>query len=74
EPEITAKIAHLRLRVLELPISYYPRTYTQGKKISWRDGVAALRHIVYFSLLRKPSSFLSSELPKAYFPPEQHWL
>jgi hypothetical protein len=45
EPEVTAKIARLNIRVLEFPISYFPRNYTEGKKISWKDGVAALWHI-----------------------------
>ncbi len=42
EPEITAKICKQRLRIYELPISYYGRTYSEGKKITWRDGVKAL--------------------------------
>ncbi len=42
EPEITAKIARSGARVCEIPVSYTPRTYTQGKKIGWQDGLAAL--------------------------------
>ncbi len=42
EPEITAKIARRGARVCEVPISYTPRTYTQGKKIGWHNGLAAL--------------------------------
>jgi glycosyltransferase involved in cell wall biosynthesis len=42
EPEITAKICKRGLRVYELPISYYGRTYAEGKKITWRDGFKAL--------------------------------
>jgi glycosyltransferase involved in cell wall biosynthesis len=42
EPEITASICKRHLRVYELPIAYYGRTYAEGKKITWRDGVAAL--------------------------------
>lgn len=42
EPEITAKIAKKRLRIYEVPISYYGRTYEEGKKIDWRDGLRAL--------------------------------
>ena len=50
EVEITAKIAHSRiLRIWEVPISYRPRRYDDGKKISWRDGIAALWHIVNFN-------------------------
>jgi glycosyltransferase involved in cell wall biosynthesis len=50
EPEITAKVARLRCRIYEQPISYSGRDYDQGKKITWRDGVAALYHIVRFSI------------------------
>jgi hypothetical protein len=42
EPEITGHICKRRLRVYELPISYYGRTYAEGKKITWRDGFKAL--------------------------------
>ncbi len=42
EPEITAHICKLRLRIYELPISYYGRSYDEGKKITWRDGFRAL--------------------------------
>ena len=53
EPEVTAKIARQRLKIFELPISYYPRTYLEGKKITWKDGFAALRHIIYFNFFSK---------------------
>jgi glycosyltransferase involved in cell wall biosynthesis len=43
EPEITAKICRRKLRVYELPIAYYGRTYAEGKKITWRDGFKAIR-------------------------------
>jgi glycosyltransferase involved in cell wall biosynthesis len=43
EPEITAKICKRKLRVYELPIAYYGRTYEEGKKITWRDGFKAVR-------------------------------
>ncbi len=42
EPEITAKVARASVRIYEVPISYYGRTYAEGKKINWRDGVRAL--------------------------------
>jgi hypothetical protein len=42
EPEITGKICKRKLRVYELPIAYYGRTYAEGKKITWRDGVKAI--------------------------------
>ena len=50
EPEVTAKIARLNLRLREIPVSYRPRSYGQGKKITWKDGVAALWHIVHFNV------------------------
>ncbi len=50
EPELTARLARARARIFELPISYAGRTYAEGKKINWRDGVAALWHIVRFNL------------------------
>jgi glycosyltransferase involved in cell wall biosynthesis len=42
EPEIVAKVAKMNLRIYEVPISYYGRTYAEGKKIGWKDGVRAL--------------------------------
>jgi glycosyltransferase involved in cell wall biosynthesis len=50
EPEITARLAQSGARVWEISISYAGRTYAEGKKIGWRDGVAALWHIVHFNL------------------------
>jgi glycosyltransferase involved in cell wall biosynthesis len=52
EPEITAKIAKLHVRIFEVGISYSGRTYTEGKKIGWRDGFSALRCILKYNLLR----------------------
>jgi glycosyltransferase involved in cell wall biosynthesis len=51
EPEITAKVAKLKVRVFEVGIRYHGRTYDEGKKITWKDGVAALWHIIRFNLL-----------------------
>jgi hypothetical protein len=51
EPELTARLAGAHARIYELPISYAGRTYAEGKKINWRDGVAALWHILRFNLL-----------------------
>ena len=51
EPEITARLAQSRARVVELPISYHGRSYEEGKKIGWRDGVRALRAILQFNIL-----------------------
>jgi glycosyltransferase involved in cell wall biosynthesis len=48
EPEITVKVAKLGCRIYEVPISYHGRTYAEGKKISWRDGIAALYHIIRY--------------------------
>jgi len=48
EPEITAKLARGRWRLYEVPITYAGRSYEEGKKITWRDGLAALWHIIYF--------------------------
>lgn len=50
EPEITAKVARLGVRIFEVPISYYGRTYAEGKKINWRDGFSALRCILKYNL------------------------
>ncbi|MEE8575129.1 MAG: glycosyltransferase family 2 protein [Thermodesulfobacteriota bacterium] len=51
EPEITAKLAKKRVRIYETDISYAGRTYEEGKKINWKDGVAAFWHIIKFNLL-----------------------
>ena len=50
EVEVTAKVSKTRARIYEAPISYYGRTYEQGKKISYRDGVAALWYILRYNL------------------------
>lgn len=50
EPEITARLAHANARIFEVPVSYSGRTYLEGKKITWRDGVAALLHIMRYNL------------------------
>src|SRR5262245_7646406 len=52
EPEITAKVAKLGCRIYEVGISYYGRTYIEGKKISWRDGVWALYCIIKYNVFR----------------------
>jgi glycosyltransferase involved in cell wall biosynthesis len=52
EPEITAKIAKLGCRVYEVGISYYGRTYADGKKIGWRDGVRAIYCILKYNMFR----------------------
>ena len=50
EPEITAKIAKMDLRIYEVGISYYGRTYDEGKKIGWKDGVRAIYCILKYNL------------------------
>jgi glycosyltransferase involved in cell wall biosynthesis len=50
EPEITAKLARRRFRIYEVGISYYGRTYDEGKKIGWRDGVRAIWCILKYNL------------------------
>jgi glycosyltransferase involved in cell wall biosynthesis len=52
EPEVTARLAQRKdVRIYEVPISYSGRTYAEGKKIGWKDGVAAIWHILRFNLL-----------------------
>jgi hypothetical protein len=50
EPEITAKISRSNLRIYEVGISYYGRTYAEGKKINWRDGISAIFCILKYNL------------------------
>lgn len=52
EPEITAKLAKMDLRIYEVGISYAGRSYKEGKKINWKDGVSAIRCIIKYSLFR----------------------
>lgn len=52
EPEVTARLAQAGARIWEVPIGYSGRTYAEGKKIGWKDGVAAFWHIVRFNLVR----------------------
>lgn len=52
EPELTAKISKLDVRIYEVGISYYGRTYCEGKKIGWRDGVRAVYAILKYGLFR----------------------
>jgi glycosyltransferase involved in cell wall biosynthesis len=50
EPEVTAKVSRAGWRVYEVPISYWGRTYAEGKKIAWRDGVKALWYVIRYNL------------------------
>ncbi len=52
EPELTAWASKLRLRIYEVGISYSGRTYEEGKKIRWRDGIAALWFIIKYNFFR----------------------
>lgn len=55
EPEITAKVAKMDCRIYEVGISYYGRTYKEGKKIGWKDGFRAIYCILKYNLLSKPT-------------------
>lgn len=74
EIELTAYIAKVRARIYELPISYFPRTRLQGKKINWKDGVAALFHLIRFNWLtsteeafvRVPDHYRPGAVPTPY--------
>ena len=52
EPEVTAKISKKNLKIYEVGVKYFGRTYSDGKKITWRDGFSALRCIFYYNLFR----------------------
>lgn len=67
EVELTANVAKVRARIIELPISYFPRTHLAGKKINWRDGVAALWHLVHYNVLT-PIDRAYRDLPERYRP------
>ena len=53
EPEIVAKVARSGARIYEVSVAYYGRTYAEGKKINWKDGVSAIRCILKYGLLRR---------------------
>jgi glycosyltransferase involved in cell wall biosynthesis len=55
EPELTSKVAKLGLRIYEVPVSYQGRTYAEGKKIGWKDGVRALYCIFKYGVRRRAS-------------------
>jgi glycosyltransferase involved in cell wall biosynthesis len=57
EVEITARLSQAGARIWELPISYSGRTYAEGKKITWKDGVAAFFHIVRYNLFPPPGEW-----------------
>ena len=53
EPEVTARLAQAQARIYEMPISYDGRSYAEGKKINWKDGVAAIYYVLRSNLLRR---------------------
>jgi glycosyltransferase involved in cell wall biosynthesis len=53
EPEITAKIAKKNLKIYEVGLKYFGRSYSEGKKITWKDGVSAIRCILYYNFFSK---------------------
>jgi glycosyltransferase involved in cell wall biosynthesis len=64
EPELTARLAQAEARIYELPISYHGRSYAEGKKIGWRDGVSALWSIVKYNVLySRPHTWAPSHVP-----------
>ena len=68
EVEFTSYLAKTPARIHELPICYYPRTQLQGKKINWKDGVAALKHIFYFNFFVSFKEAFSDKLPPQFNP------
>lgn len=68
EPEITAKLAQRRCRFFEVGISYYGRTYEEGKKIGWRDGVRALYVILKYNIWKRESRVFSVGRASATLP------
>jgi glycosyltransferase involved in cell wall biosynthesis len=52
EPEVVAKVSKLKVRIYEVAISYYGRTYAEGKKVNWKDGFSALRCVFKYNFLR----------------------
>ena len=63
EPEFTAKVAKMRCRVYEVPISYFGRDYAEGKKIGWRDGFQAIWSIIRFNLFSRGPEPLPRKRP-----------
>ena len=64
EPEITVKVAKRHLRIYEVGISYWGRTYEEGKKIGWKDGVRALWCLLKYSL-KEPASRAATPVPES---------
>ncbi len=69
EPELTARLAQAGARIWEVPISYAGRTYAEGKKITWRDGIAAIRHILKYNLVKPLAETEAPAVPGGSAPP-----
>lgn len=72
EPEFTAKISRLECSIYEVGISYYGRTYEEGKKISWKDGFRAIYVILKYSLLSRGVIARQNVPPNFYLPPRSN--
>lgn len=68
EPELTARLAQAGARIYQMPISYSGRTYAEGKKIGWKDGVAAIGHVLRANLLPPRAARFSGAPPRALTP------
>jgi glycosyltransferase involved in cell wall biosynthesis len=66
DPEVTAKIAKLQVRMQEMHISYNPRAYFEGKKIRYRDGVSAVWTMVKYCFLKSQKKCFTDDLPQKY--------
>jgi glycosyltransferase involved in cell wall biosynthesis len=70
EPELTARLAQAGARIYEVPISYSGRTYAEGKKIGWRDGIAAFWHIISYNVFGpRPPRYVPHAVGSAAAPP-----
>jgi hypothetical protein len=68
EPEVTARLSQARARIWEVAISYSGRTYAEGKKIGWRDGLAAIFHIIRFNVFPPPTRPVTVVTPSLMTP------
>ncbi len=71
EPELTARLAQAHARIYELPISYHGRSYSEGKKINWKDGVAAIWYIVRSNMLGPRATPWAPSRPAPWEAPEE---
>lgn len=68
EPELAAHFAKLDVRISQLPIRYFPRNYSEGKKITWKDGVAAIWHIIFFNYILSDKLRFKLTMPEKFIP------